>query len=200
MPSVALASEDLAAQCHQLSNGIKRLACYDEQTSYGVALPAPEVSKEITAALPAPDGKQWRLWDEKSALDGRKDVWLSVASENTEGNSIGSPTNATLTLRCMKDRTNVLIGFRRYTTDNQNVMYRLDDEGVGKHWMEVMRGGDGIGIWSGTRAIPFIRKMLEKERLVVGYETYTGPVEFTFDISGIENRIQPLAKACGWKP
>lgn len=100
----------------------------------------------------------------------------------------------------MENKTNVLIGFDRYTTENQNVKYKLDDEPVQKQWMETMRGGDGIGIWSGARAIPFIRKMFGKESLVIAYDTYTGPVEFTFDISGLRARIDALAKGCEWKP
>jgi hypothetical protein len=42
--------------------------------------------------------------------------------------------------------------------------------------------------------------MYGKERMVVGYDTYSGPVEFTFNIAGVQERIAPLAEACEWKP
>lgn len=138
--------------------------------------------------------------EEGSALENRKDAWLSVISENTEGNSIGSRIRATLFIRCMENKTNLLIAFDRYTTDNQNMRYKLDDGPIQKQWVEVMRGGDGIGIWSGSRAIPFVKTMFGKERMVIAYNTYSGPVEFTFNISGLRSRIDKVANACGWAP
>lgn len=187
-----------------MSTDYIRLTCYDRETGYRKETTKSEektaLSEEVEKPVAKPQGQQWRYSDDVSALDNRKDVWLSVSSKNTEGNSIGSPIRATLWVRCMENKTNVLIGFDRYTTENQNVKYKLDDEPVQKQWMETMRGGDGIGIWSGARAIPFIRKMFGKESLVIAYDTYTGPVEFTFDISGLRARIDALAKGCEWKP
>lgn len=193
--------------CHSISGPNSRLLCYDQVSSYSgdtdqiedaISVEA-DVEEELQVSE-APTGSQWRYSDETSALDNRKDVWLSLQSQNTEGNSIGSPIRATLWLRCMENRTNVLIGFDRYTTDNQSVRYRLDDGDVQTQWMETMRGGDGIGIWSGSRAIPFIRGMLDSNEMAIGYNTYTGPVEFVFDISGLRNRIDVLADECGWSP
>lgn len=193
--------------CHSISGPNSRLLCYDQLSSYGGETDQieNEVSEEVDVeevpqVAEAPTGRQWRYSDETSALDNRKDVWLSLQSQNTEGNSIGSPIRATLWLRCMENRTNVLIGFDRYTTENQSVRYRLDDGNVQTQWMETMRGGDGIGIWSGSRAIPFIRGMLDKNEMAIGYDTYTGPVEFVFNISGLRGRINVLADECGWSP
>lgn len=203
-PSVAAADEERFEKCHQMSTDDIRLKCYDRETEYSKTTDDSKEKEEVTEAEPRPitepDGKQWRLSGERSALDSRKDVWLSVISDNTEGNSVGSPIRATLWLRCMENKTNVLISFDRYTTDNQNVRYKFDDESVQKQWMETIRGGDGIGIWSGSRAIPFIKKMYGKERMVVAYNTYSGPVEFTFNISGVRARIDTLAKECEWAP
>lgn len=206
LTSGVLAEEETFDECHAMSTNYIRLMCYDKKTGY-TKLEVDEIeAQEPTAAImppspkSEPQGKQWRYTDETSALDDRKDVWLNVTSKNTEGNAIGSPTRATLWVRCMENRTNLLIGFERYTTDDQSVKFRLDDGPIQKQWMEIMRGGDGIGIWSGSRAIPFIKSMFGKETMVIAYDTYTGPVEFTFDISGLRERIEPLASACNWKP
>lgn len=198
---LALANEASFERCHQMSTDYIRLMCYDQETDY--KKPRIENDSPLTNGTEPsekPLGKQWRYSDEISALDNRKDVWLSVISENTEPNSIGSPIRATLWLRCMENRTNFLIGFDRYTTENQSVKYKIDDGNVETQWMETVRGGDGIGIWSGSKAIPFIRKILDKESVVISYRTYTGPVEFLFDISGLRERIEPLSKECGWTP
>lgn len=207
---LALACTTVAAEnisfeiCHSETSSEARLACYDEVTSYQSNIDTTANSEQSNAAIneepSPPEGDQWQFTNESSALDNRTDVWLNVQSANTEGNAIGSPIKATLWIRCMENKTNVLIGFDRYTTDDQNVKFKLDDGSVDSQWMETMRGGDGIGIWSGSRAIPFIKGMFNKEMLVIAYKTYTGPVEFTFDVSGLRNRITPLAEACQWSP
>jgi len=195
--SIVNAQTEDTSECLAIKDDIPRLACYDAALKY-VKDDAGVV--EVEAETPIATGQHWRLTEENSALDDRTDIWLSVTSKNTEGNSIGSPIRATLFMRCMENKTNVLIGFDRYTTDNQNVRFRLDDTPVQSQWMETMRGGDGIGVWSGGPAIPLIKKFLGHSKLVIGYNTYTGPVEFEFDISGLDQRIEPLANSCGWKP
>lgn len=201
LAGVAVAEDDLT-NCHGISGDATRLLCYDNMTGY-----EPEEMDQPAAIAPAEEaiptearGAQWRYSEERSALDNRKDVWLSVTSRNTEGNSIGTPTRAWLWVRCMNNRTNVFIGFNRYTSDSQNVRYRFDDGPIQNQWMDPLRGGEGIGIWSGGRAIPFIRQMFGKEELVVAYDTFSGPVEFVFDVAGLRARVDPLANACEWSP
>jgi type VI secretion system protein VasI len=178
--------------------------CYDKSTGYtkpaAQASPSADSAPAIISAIEEQEGNQWIFSKEKSALHNREDVWLRVSSRNTEGDQIGSPERATLWLRCMENKTNVIIGFNRYTSDDQSVHYKLDDGSIQTQWMETLRGGEGVGIWSGSRAIPFIKEMLGKDDLMLSYETYTGPVEFAFDISGLSSRIGPLAAACGWEP
>lgn len=200
----ASAEESKFENCHEMSTDYIRLMCYDKETGYtkpqkNEPVQQPEAKIEQKQANVA-SGAQWRYAEEKSALDARKDVWLSVSSKNTEPNSIGSPIRATLWARCMENKTNLFIGFDSYTTDDQNVRYKIGDGSIKKQWMQTMRGGDGIGIWSGSKAIPFIKNLLDQQILVIAYDTYNGPVEFTFDISGLKARIEPLATECGWVP
>lgn len=54
-----------------------------------------------------------------------------------------------------------------------------------------MNDGDGIGIYSGGPAIPFIQSMFDKDELVMSYAHYSSLAEFKFDISGLRNRISP---------
>lgn len=202
VPTCSFAEGNAFAECHMLAADFLRVLCYDKATGYVKPAQATTKEPEAVAAQPTTTaqtvGQQWQLATERSALHNREDVWLSVTSENTEGNSIGSPEYASLLLRCMENATNVLILFNRYTSDEQNVQYRLDEESVKKQWMEPLRGGDGIGIWSGSRAIPFIKGITGKNTLILSYDTYEGPVEFSFNVSGLSERIEPLATACGW--
>ncbi|WP_424985859.1 type VI secretion system-associated protein TagO [Microbulbifer sp. S227A] len=191
----AAKAQEVSNNCHAVKVDIERLACYDEQTEYQ----APE--KKEVSEVAAPTGQQWRKSEERSSLDGRTDAWLSVESKNSQPNQIGTPERARLWVRCMNNSTNFFITFNDYTPDNQNVRYKLDDNSIKKVWMVHMQGGEGIGIWSGGSAIPFIKKMFDAEDLVVAYKSYSNlNLEFTFDISGLRARIDPLAKSCQWKP
>jgi type VI secretion system protein VasI len=178
--------------------------CYDKSTGYtkpaAQASPSADSAPAIISGIEEQEGKQWVLSTEKSALHDREDVFLVVRSTNMEGNQIGSPERASLWLACKENITNVVIGFSRYTADDQTVAYKLDAGSVQEQWMEIARGGEGIGLWSGSRAIPFIKQMLDKATLIVGYDTYSGSVEFTFNVSGLNSQIGPLATACGWEP
>ncbi|WP_037911138.1 type VI secretion system-associated protein TagO [Sulfitobacter mediterraneus] len=198
----AFANEQDPTECHSFTGENTRLVCYDRVTGYNgesAGETKEETSAQVqTSTIPSPHGNQWRLATEKSALDDRQDVWLSVPSQNTEGNAIGSPIRAFFYVRCMENRTNTFISFDRYTTDNQNVRYKLDEGSVKKHWMQAMRGGEGIGVWSGGKAIPFVKQLLGKKKLVVGYDTFSGPVEFVFNISGLEKQLHLLAEECDW--
>jgi len=209
--SFALAEEKASLEtCLDIKSDTKRLECYDsvagfqaEATERTRQFTFPKTALKTDQAADAPaesQGDQWREAQKQSALDGRKDVWLSVKSKNSQPNVVGAPERAILWVRCMENTTNIFVTFERYTSDNQNVRYRIDQQPVQTKWMQTMRGGDGIGLWSGSSAIPFVRKLFNHNDFVVSYDTYTGPVEFEFDISGLRDRISSLARSCQWDP
>lgn len=192
-------AESTTNPCHRITGASERLNCYDSQTGFSTQKIPSEADESATA--PEPDGQQWQYQDEVSQLDDRKDVWLSLKSLNTQPNQIGHPETARLWVRCMNNSTNVFITFNDYTSEDQNVRYRLDDAPVKKVWMQTMNGGDGIGLWSGKSAIPLTKRFFGKDKLVVAYDSYSNHnLEFTFDISGLRSRIEPLASSCNWLP
>ncbi|MFN8683759.1 type VI secretion system-associated protein TagO [Paracoccus sp. P2] len=189
LPTIAFAAED-PKTCHSRSTPTERLSCYDGLTGF-----------ESAAAPVEPDlgGEQWHVIIEGSDLEDRKDVYLIVMSSNKQGTGYGSSDNGSLLLRCMKNKTNVLINFASYTSDAQAVKYRLDDGPVKTIRMETLKGGEGLGVWSGGQSIPFIKGLLDKKKLVVAYESYSNAdVEFSFDVSGLRGKLGPLAESCGW--
>lgn len=195
--SVSANADQVANTCHVFDDAGTRLACYDSQTSY-----EPKETQEAAATTPAKSpGSQWREAAETSALDGRKDVWLSVDSKNTQPNQIGSPEHARIWVRCMQNSTNFFVTFNDFTSDNQNVRFKIDEGSVQRIWMVHMRGGDGIGIWSGGKAIPFVKNLFDASDLTIAYKSFSNNnLEFDFDISGLRERIDPLANSCEWKP
>lgn len=196
LPTLASAEESPLNQCHSLTNNEERLVCYDTASGYAATIaPAPsEAEADEPAAI-----SQWHHEEEKSQLEDRTDIWLVVASENTQPNQIGQPENANFVLRCMDNTTSAFVIFNNYTSDNQSVKFRTDDDPVEKVWMEVMNGGEGIGIWSGGKAIPFIKGLFEKNKLVVAYDSYSNHnLEFVFNVTGLQDEIGKLSETCAW--
>lgn len=202
-----------ARKCSALEGADLRMTCYDavfrgagkaiipteEQGAISDSSTEQSAEQVIDLRNETSPGQQWHFRAKESALDGRKDVWLSISSENTQPNQIGSAEHATLWVRCMDNTTAALIGFNSYVSSGQNVRFRVDKEAVRKIRMEPMAGGDGIGIWSGSRSIPFIKYLFDKSKLVISFDTYSSQgVEFSFDVSGLRERIDPLAAACRW--
>ncbi len=55
-----------------------------------------------------------------------------------------------------------------------------------------------VGLWSGGKSIPFLKRLVEAERLTMRVETRDGVYTFAFDLSGARAHVEKLAKACNW--
>ena len=195
--SPVLAQEEGIASCHAVADNAARLACYD--TASGYAAPSGETTAASPSASPPVPISAWQVTEERSQLEDRTDVWLSVVSENTQPNQIGQPEVAGLYIRCMDNSTNVFVTFNDYTSYDQTVKYRTDEDELQSIWMQTMNGGQGIGIWSGAKAIPFIKSLYGKQKLVLAYDSYSNyNLEFVFPINGLEEKVSAVAEACGW--
>ncbi|WP_185968474.1 type VI secretion system-associated protein TagO [Paracoccus sp. M683] len=184
---------------HSIQGDVERLSCYDEASEYRTTTDADSTTAESAPVQSGATGNQWKVDIDGSALDDRKDVYLRVTSDEADATGYGNTSYATLFVRCMKNSTNAFISFDSYTSDSRSVKYRLDDEPIRTIWMEPVNGGDGIGIWSGARAIPFIKDLLDRQKLAVAYESYSNAnLEFTFDVSGLRAKIGPLTESCEW--
>ena len=92
-------AQDAPNLCHALNNAVERLQCYDDQT--GFQIPKANLADPASNSSRSDTGLQWVQLVEESAMHNRKDVWLSVTSENSQNTSYGRHENAHLWLRCM---------------------------------------------------------------------------------------------------
>ena len=195
--SSSFAQEGGFASCHGLTDDTARLQCYDQATEYAAPVEAPAADTMIGPSETVVS--VWQVKEEKSQLEDRTDVWLSVASDNTQPNQIGQPELAGLYIRCMDNATNAFIVFNDYTSDDQTVKYKTDDGDLQSIWMQTMNGGQGIGVWSGSKSITFIKSLYGKQKLVLAYDSYSNHnLEFVFRIDGLEDKIGVVSEACGW--
>ena len=179
--------------CSAVPDSAERLECFEARVK--------EYKEGGTVEAEAgATGSQWVVQRESSALDGRKDVFITTTSENLQPNAIGSPEKGGMAIRCMKNTTTVLFFHEIYFNDGKTISYRVGSGPVKKIYTQATQGGGGLGIGGGAKSIPFIREMIGKDELAVELKGYDQNVELVFDISGLDQHIGELAEACNWKP
>lgn len=145
----------------------------------------------------------WKVSEEKSAFDDSSTVVLSLESTEHVRGQFGPPGPVVMYLRCMENTTSIyfwvndlfLADFQGYGT----IDYRLDDQKAATIKSSASTDNKALGLWSGGSAIPFATKLLGAKRGMFRLTPMNeSPVEFSFDLTGIENAILPLREACSW--
>ena len=89
----------------------------------------------------------------------------------------------------MDNKTNIYIEFDAYINEPQNVLYKIDDKKIRSIYMRTFTSNNGPGIFSGGKAIPFIKSLFDKNEIIFQFRSYRDPsLEFVFDISGLDAR------------
>lgn len=179
-------------RCKTITDDAARLACYDVENDV----------LEITTEDPIGIGK----WDKQirvSPMTDDRNIYLRLESENQIRGRFGGPGNAVLWLRCMENTTAVLMDFNgHFMSDIQGygrVEYRLDDAEMARFATTASTDNSTLGLWRGNVAIPFIKRLLAHERLILRATPYNeSAVTATFDIRGIDEAVIELRETCGW--
>jgi type VI secretion system protein VasI len=137
-------------------------------------------------------------------MTDQESIFLSVESnEEVQCQKFGPPSTVHLVARCLENRTSLYItgdchvasGFYGYG----KVTVRLDDGKPFNRNMDASTDNQALGLWSGGEAIPLLKQMLGKERMIARFTPFSSdPVEPSFDISGLDAVISTLREACGW--
>jgi type VI secretion system protein VasI len=84
-------------------------------------------------------------------------------------------------------------------SDYDHIIYRLDDEKAQTINTNESTNNRSLGLWSGARSIPVIKRMFGKSTMIVRMTPFgENPFTATFNISGLEEAIVPLRQACKW--
>lgn len=192
MTIVALPANADPAACAKITADLDRLACYDAATG---------VTPKATVVESA---SKWTVRVEKSDFEDTTDVYLSLQSdEPLTCGRFSSPQRAQLLLRCMENTTVVYIGTNCHLTSGHggygNVDVRIDDEKAFTVSMQDSTDNRALGLWSGGRSIPFIKRLIGKDRMIVRFTPFSeSPTTASFSISGLAEDITPLRSACKW--
>lgn len=77
--------------------------------------------------------------------------------------------------------------------------YRIDLQKASTKSFSISTDHKALGFFSGGQSIPFIKSLFGTTKLLIRVTLYgKNPAEVTFDVSGLEQAIEPLRKACNW--
>jgi type VI secretion system protein VasI len=79
------------------------------------------------------------------------------------------------------------------------VEYRIEKQAASSKRFTESTNNRALGLWNGSEAIPFIKKLVGADTLLVRFTPYNdNKITAKFDISGLEKAIKPLRRNCNW--
>lgn len=149
------------------------------------------------------DTGKWEVSEDVSAFDDTRTVILSLESSEPIRGQFGPPGPAVLILRCMENTTAAYLLLNDlFLSDIEGygmVEYRIDEQQANAIRMWSSTDNKALGLWDGGKSIPFIKTLIDGERIVLRATPFNeSPVEFAFDLAGLETAITSLREACAW--
>lgn len=192
---LAAAAQARAAvdDCVGIDTDLDRLACYDRESGR-----VPHTTMKETAG-------KWNVSVETSDFKDTTDVFLRLESDDVVScGRYRAAQEVSLLIRCKENTTALFIAADCHLTSSDydgygDVDVRLDDTPSTTISMDASTNNRSLGLWSGGRAIPFIKAMLGKDVLITRFTPYgESPVTAKFQITGLDKAITPLRESCGW--
>ena len=183
--SPAIASEDCAA----IGDNTRRRACYDMEYK-------PATARSVST--------KWVVSESVSKIDDYKTVTLYLTSDDKfAGRYSRESASGNLVVRCMENTTSAYFSMGdHFLADVQGygrVTYRIDDAQARTEGFSESTDNKALGLWNGGRAIPFIKRMMEGDAMVVRITPFNqSAITTNFTIAGLTEAVAPLREACGW--
>lgn len=131
------------------------------------ALPAITKSKDVGA---------WMVWEETSKIDDSLNVFIITEVPAPILLAHGKKAFPSLTIACRENKTTLWVGAREYlNSDEISVTYRIGKLSATNRTFQLSSDRKAFGLWTGSEAIPFIKKLFGHEALLVRYIPYGDP-------------------------
>lgn len=143
--------------------------------------------------------EHWNVSTRVSEIDDSTNVHLSRPSSRITRDTIGGAVIPRLFITCRESSTSIYVFWDRFiSTQNTNVLVRIDDEPARTHRWGISTGNDATGLWRGS-GISFIKSLFGKDQLLVEVTPHGADAQrAVFDITDLELAIQPLRESCDW--
>lgn len=130
-------------------------------------------------------------------------IFLATESVNNKLSDNGPARPAKMLIRCLNNTTAVLFEFPGYEMSDvreySEIVYHTGGESDDILELSIAGNKSVLGLWRGFRAIPFVRKLFDKQSLEIMATAKNGTdLEASFNISGIETSITKLRDTCEW--
>jgi type VI secretion system protein VasI len=177
--------------CAKIANSDQRLECYDL------------VFRKTTVSGNSVGNGKWNVREDVSKIDDTKNVFLTLVSEDKHSSRYGEPKNSYLVIACRENTTSMYVTFAdEFMSDNAGggvVTYRIDKDAAAKKSFSESNDNSALGLWNGQSAIPFIKKIMGSETLLLRAVPFNeSAVTATFDTRGLEEAATSLREACNW--
>ncbi|MDT6940773.1 type VI secretion system-associated protein TagO [Brucella pseudogrignonensis] len=179
-------------ECSAIGDSLQRLTCFDK------LFPKSEVAEQkAEAAEGESDLARWEITEEKSPIDESPRITAFITPKSTGSSKplLGEPS---IVLRCYDKKTSVVYLHNQFGMNDQTgVTYRIGSEPAKTEKWSRSDNYRAVGLWSGNKAVPFIKKLKNGETLAI--QTDNPRSEAVFDLGNVEEVAAKLAAACNWK-
>jgi type VI secretion system protein VasI len=156
-----------------------------------------------TLAWLSPSDAGWNVEEERSKIDDSTNVYARLESIEPIHSKLGRPYPMEIMVACRERKTAIFIVFAGHFMSSHAgggiVTYRIDSRPVQRKEFANSSDHKALGLWSGAQSIPFIKELIGASKLLIRATPFSEtPVTAEFDISGAEDALSPLRKACGW--
>ncbi len=195
-------------ECTQIKSSLNRLACFDSFFKTPIHLPGernttsfradyhPEIlriAQRIEAGRPSETAGLLMQRSIDHEASNQKRIILSAPA-------IGAyPPRPLLIISCINNITRLQIGFEKPLAENSApVTLNLDAMSIGGDYLwRVIESGKIVDAGRGISSIKILKKISKYQRLMIQSDTYLLD-GLTFDISGLNQALPELRKACHW--
>ncbi|MGH6824253.1 type VI secretion system-associated protein TagO [Methyloceanibacter sp.] len=194
-PSSAGDMQQQLRECSRIEDSVKRVACFDALAADNA--PAPPVNTILSGT------GQWKMTTDVSKIDDSTNVFLSLDSTEPIVGRFGEKGPMEFYIACRENKTDLFFRFAGEFMSSLEgggkITYRIDKRQAQTKEFDESNNHEGLGLWGGGNAIPFLRSLVGGERLFIRATPYNeSPVNGEFVIAGLENALKPLSQACGW--
>jgi len=179
--------------CANHADDTDRLRCFNT-LSFDVDAHSPTSNQKS-------DWITWSLYQQISPIDSNLTVNIHIDATKKLYKIDSLPQ---LWIWCDQDVTSIYFDYN-YTLFNEgdyiwNIGVRIDDGDLEWWELKVSSTQDSVGLWDGRSSIPFIRKLISANRLLVALSPEgLGEQISIFPLNGLHNAISPIQSACHWR-
>lgn len=201
------AKQELSAQTKQelAEKNAKWLAEQQaKQAEYEASLP-----KDLRIRrLMQRDFPQWDVTIEKDQLTDRTNVYLGVNAKEFNGFYDDYPRlkmqhRPQLVIACENNKTVMYVDFKHMVADavdGTRVTYRAGEQKAVSGYWDRSTDYKALGLWSGKKAIPALRKMAGEKEFIIQATPESGTIETAvFHIEGLNHAIELVKDECNWR-